>query len=43
MKNLMIITKKIVFGGNFNLIFDCKFDAFGGNPILKNNISSQTN
>ena len=23
--------KNIVFGGNFNLIFDCKFDASGGN------------
>ena len=22
-------------GGDFNLIFDCKFDASGGNPILK--------
>ena len=28
--------KNIVFGGNFNLIFDCKFDVSGGNPILKN-------
>ena len=26
--------KNIVFGGDFNLIFDCKFDASGGNPIL---------
>ena len=25
--------KNIVFGGDFNLIFDCKFDACGGNPI----------
>ena len=25
----------IVSGGDFNLIFDCKFDASGGNPILK--------
>ena len=32
----MIITKKnIVFGSDFNLIFDCKFDPSGGNPILK--------
>ena len=31
----MIITKKNVnFGGDFNLIFDCKFDASRGNPIL---------
>ena len=27
--------KNIVFGGDFNLIFDCKFDASGGNSILK--------
>ena len=27
--------KNIVFGGDFNLIFDQKFDASGGNPILK--------
>ena len=27
--------KNVVFGGDFNLIFDCKFDASGGNPILK--------
>ena len=26
--------KNIVFGGNFNLIFECKFDASGGNPIF---------
>ena len=31
----MIITKKYCFGGDFNLIFDCKFDESGGNPILK--------
>ena len=31
----LIITKKIVFGGDFNLIFDCKFDASGRNPILE--------
>ena len=30
--------KNIVFGGDFNLIFDCKFNASGGNPILKKNI-----
>ena len=27
--------KSIVFRGDFNLIFDQKFDASGGNPILK--------
>ena len=27
--------KNIVFGGDFNLIFYCKLDASGGNPILK--------
>ena len=35
--------KNIVFGGGFNLIFDCEFDASGGNPILKKNVSSETN
>ena len=29
----------IVLGGDFNLIFDCKFDASGGNPILKKNLA----
>ena len=29
--------KKIVFGGDFSLIFDFKFDASAGNPILKKN------
>ena len=33
----------IVFGGDFNLIFDCKFDKSGGKPILKKKISSKTN
>ena len=27
--------KNIGFGGDFNLIFGCRFDASGGNPILK--------
>ena len=27
--------KNIVFGGDFNLVFDQKFDASGGKPILK--------
>ena len=34
----MIITKKnieVIFRGDFNSIFDCKFDASGRNPILK--------
>ena len=31
----MFITKNIIFGGDFNLIFDCKFNASGRNPILK--------
>ena len=35
--------KKIVFGDNFNLVFDWKFDTSGGNPILKKKISSETN
>ena len=32
---MIIGVKNIVFGGDFNLIFDQKFDASGGNPILK--------
>ena len=35
LKKLMIVTKNIIFGDDLNLIFDCKFDASGGNPILK--------
>ena len=30
--------KNIVFGSDFNLSFDCKFGASGGNPILKKNL-----
>ena len=30
--------KNIVFERDFNLIFDCKFDASGGNPMLKKNL-----
>ena len=32
-----------MFGGNFNLIFDCKFGASGGNPIFLEEISSESN
>ena len=27
--------KQIVFGADFNLIFDCKLETNGGNPVLK--------
>ena len=27
--------KNVVSGGDFNFAFDCKFNASGGNPILK--------
>ena len=30
-----ISNKQIVFGGDFNLIFDCKLVTNGGNPVLK--------
>ena len=30
--------KRFIQNLNFNLIFDCKFDASGGNPILKKNL-----
>ena len=39
----MIIAKNIAFGGDFNSIFDCKFDASEGNPKLKKKISSEIN
>ena len=35
LKKLIIITKYIVLGEDFNLIFDSKFDASGRKPILK--------
>ena len=36
LKKLLIITKKsIIFGGDFNSIFHCKFDASRRNPLLK--------
>ena len=30
--------KNFLFGGDFDLIFDCEFDESGGNPILKKNL-----
>ena len=30
--------KNVVFGGDFNLTFNCKFDASGGDPILKKSL-----
>ena len=30
-----ISNKQIVFGGDFNLIFDCKLETNSGNPVLK--------
>ena len=31
-----ISNKQMVFGGVFNLIFDCKVETNGGNPVPKN-------
>ena len=28
-----ISSKQIIFGGDFNLIFDCKLETNGGNPV----------
>ena len=33
--DIEISNKQIVFCGDFNLIFDCKLETNGGNPILK--------
>ena len=30
-----ISNKQTAFGGDFNLIFDCKLETNGGNPVLK--------
>ena len=33
--DIEISNKQIVFWGDFNLIFDCKLESNGGNPVLK--------
>ena len=30
-----ISAKKIIIGGDLNLVFDCNLEACGGNPVLK--------
>ena len=35
--------KQIVFGGDFNLIFDYKLETIAGNPVLKKEASSKIN
>ena len=40
MKNLVkdidnIYDKKIILGGDLNLVFDCNLEACHGNPVLK--------
>ena len=39
----VINNKSIVFGGYFNLFFEAKLEAQGGNPELKKRIFSKTN
>ena len=36
-----IHTKQIIFAGDFNLIFDRRLDAKGGNPVIKKHSLSQ--
>ena len=31
-------TKKIILGGDFNLVFDRNLEAYGGNPSLKKKV-----
>ena len=38
LKKIDDYNKKHRFGGDFNLIFDSKFDSSGGNPTLKRSI-----
>ena len=33
--DIEIYNKKIIFGGDFNLILDCKLETNGGNLILR--------
>ena len=33
-----ISTKKLILGGDFNLIFDCNLEAYGGNPTFKKKV-----
>ena len=33
--DIEISNKQIIFGGVFNLIFDCKVETNGGNPVPK--------
>ena len=36
------LTKQLVMAGDFNLFFNSKLEAQGGNPTLKKEIFSQT-
>ena len=36
------LQKKIILGGDFNLIFDRNLEAYGGNPSLKKEKSYKT-
>ena len=33
--DIEISNKQVILGGDFNLIFDCKLETNGGNPVLK--------
>ena len=33
--DIEISNKQIVFGGDFNLVLDCKLETNDGNPVLK--------
>ena len=41
--DIEVSSKQIVFGGDFNLIFDCKLETNRGNPVLKKEFSSKIN
>ena len=36
--DIEIFKKQVVFGDDFNLIFDCKLETNGGNPVLKRSL-----
>ena len=39
--DIEIYNKKIIFGGDFNLILDCKLETNGGNLVLRNKWKSE--
>ena len=41
--NITDLNCKNIFGGDFNVFFDINYEAQGGNPTLRKNVSSEIN